>query len=251
MSHWKWKILSKIFKQVSKLISRSRIQSNAAIQSTDVIYCWLFEVSIVILFSVQCRIDVSFHLLELLFLLPKLLLNCFECNPIGRCLQSSLNERSVLASKSSKFQRLLVLVPTREVTKWREELSHQRVKLVQVSSRSWPHPKFCGFKDSFQACLNLLAASVEAPQGKAYRYDGPGRLPHVCGERYRHFRVISIQSLLPMPQEYLHFNFLPDVLPKAGVACENRHSHGVAAGVEVHHKASWTFDGDEAFHSVY
>ena len=180
---------------------------------------------------------------------PEIITKLFRVQS-NRALSSEQPQWAVCASfESSNFQRLLVLVPTREVSKCKVELSHQRVKLVQVSSRSWPHPKFCGFKDSFQACLNLLAASVEAPQGKAYRYDGPGRLPHVCGERYRHFRVISIQSLLPMPQEYLHFNFLPDVLPKAGVACENRHSHGVAAGVEVHHKASWTFDGDEAFHS--
>ena len=44
--------------------------------------------------------------------------------------------------------------------------------------------------------------------------------------------------------QYLHFHLLWDFLPIAGVACVNGQSHGVTVGVEVHHKASLTFDGD-------
>ena len=74
-------------------------------------------------------------------------LDFIECKPIGRCLQSSLNERSVGAVSSLNFQCLIRKVKLRECTKAAKQLTHQRAKLVQASSLRGPYQIFCGFID--------------------------------------------------------------------------------------------------------
>ena len=70
-------------------------------------------------------------------------LDFIECKPIGRCLQSSLNERSVGAVSSLNFQCLIRKVKLRECTKAAKQLTHQRAKPVQASSLRRPYQIFC------------------------------------------------------------------------------------------------------------
>ena len=74
-------------------------------------------------------------------------LDFIECKPIGRCLQSSLNERSVGAVSSLNLQCLIRKVKLRECTKATKQLTHQSAKLVQASSLCVPYQIFCGFID--------------------------------------------------------------------------------------------------------
>ena len=103
------------------------------------------------------------------------------------------------------------------------QLTHQRAKLVQASSLRVPYQIFCGFIDLIvETRVNPGAtfSHIQAPQSKAYRYDGSRIFEHVAAERCSHPRVRSFQSELPIMKEDFDFDLFRDFLTAAEVACE-------------------------------